>query len=70
MEALRKAAIRGVRGTISEQMGVPAKSLMFNTEELDKNIQATQGGPLTRRIGLGLPLSNIVATYFGKLVNN
>lgn len=57
LEALRNASMRerGMTGTIKEQLPIPTAP----SEE-------SSNAPLVERIGLGLPLSNIFATYFGK----
>ncbi|KIO32883.1 hypothetical protein M407DRAFT_66301 [Tulasnella calospora MUT 4182] len=60
LSALRDASLleRGFTGTVAEQLAQEARS----QQEAAKKEEAE---PFVRRIGLGLPLSNIFATYFG-----
>ncbi|KAF8138735.1 alpha-ketoacid dehydrogenase kinase [Boletus edulis] len=55
--ALRTASFRGVRATVAEQVG----------EETERSTDPESQGGIAphQRIGLGLPMSNIFATYFG-----
>ncbi|KAG6378954.1 hypothetical protein JVT61DRAFT_13240 [Boletus reticuloceps] len=58
--ALRTASSRGVRATVAEQVGEETER---STE--GKNPESQAGIASHQRIGLGLPMSNIFATYFG-----
>ena len=57
--ALQRATARerGLTGTVAEQL--PMQNAMGTATSTSE--------PLRQRIGLGLPLSNIFATYFGKI---
>ncbi|KAG8936751.1 hypothetical protein FRC02_012033 [Tulasnella sp. 418] len=58
------ASENGVKGTISEQIEPPPES---GTVEKAVNLRTRSGSyKLASRIGLGLPMSNIIATYFGE----
>ncbi|KAG8931589.1 hypothetical protein FRC01_001094 [Tulasnella sp. 417] len=58
LSALRDASLRerGFTGTVAEQLNEKAHQAAVKRDEAK---------PFVRRIGLGLPLSNIFATYFG-----
>lgn len=49
-------------GTVAEQLARKQAKEARDAAEAKESAD-----PLTQRIGLGLPLSNIYATYFGKL---
>ncbi|KIK98040.1 hypothetical protein PAXRUDRAFT_824312 [Paxillus rubicundulus Ve08.2h10] len=62
--ALRTASSRGVKATVAEQVG----GLQANETErvqVGKDPEREAGIAPHQRIGLGLPMSNIFATYFG-----
>jgi len=58
--ALRTASSRGVKATVAEQVGDETKR-----SQEGKDPESEAGIGPHQRIGLGLPMSNIFATYFG-----
>ena len=57
--ALRTASSRGVKATVAEQVGLRETE----RSEAGKDPESEAGIAPHQRIGLGLPMSNIFATY-------
>ncbi|KAL4075837.1 branched-chain alpha-ketoacid dehydrogenase kinase [Scleroderma yunnanense] len=62
--ALRSASSRGVKATVAEQIG-GWQVVKAGRDQHDKDPERGAGIAPHQRMGLGLPMSNIFATYFG-----